>query len=94
MITKELALTLHIGQELWHSTLKNADGTPSRVRISGKIRVWKTRPDAFLFPVKHGMYAYGYIGRNGYIGRDDEDVNNYTAWSLPERWEIERHASE
>jgi hypothetical protein len=34
MITKEIAMTQP--HELWHSFLKNADGTPMRVRSSGQ----------------------------------------------------------
>jgi len=44
-----------------HITAKNADGTRIRARRNGKTKVWKTRPDDFEIPVKHGMYAYGYI---------------------------------
>lgn len=44
-----------------HITAKNADGSRLRCRRNGKTKVWKTRPDDFEIPVKHGMYAYGYI---------------------------------
>jgi hypothetical protein len=39
----------------------NADGTNVRWRVNGKVKFWKTRPNDFKIPVKHGMYDYGYI---------------------------------
>ena len=37
-----------------------------RVRVSGACQTWKTRPDEFRVPVKHGLYASGEITqRNG-----------------------------
>lgn len=44
-----------------HITAKNADGTRIRARRNGKTKVWKTRPNDFQIPVKHGMYDYGKI---------------------------------
>jgi len=38
-----------------HVSLKNADGTPLRARRNGKTQTWKTRPDEFRIPVKHGL---------------------------------------
>lgn len=61
MITKETALTLTLGRILHHVSLTNADKTPMRVRVSGKCKVWKTRPTEFKLPVKYGMYESGYI---------------------------------
>jgi len=40
---------------------KNSDGTCVRWRVNGKVKTWKTRPNEFKIPVKHGMYDYGYI---------------------------------
>lgn len=44
-----------------HATIKNADGTPARCRAMGECKTWKTRPDEFKLPVKHGMYQSFYI---------------------------------
>lgn len=41
-----------------HILDKNADGTPARWRVNGKIKTWKTRPDDFELPIKHGLYAF------------------------------------
>ena len=30
-------------------------------RRNGKTQTWKTRPDDFKVPIKHGLYSYGYI---------------------------------
>lgn len=39
----------------------NADGSPQRWRVNGKIRTWKTRPNEFRVPVKRGLWEFGYI---------------------------------
>ena len=50
------------GVSIFFSTvLKNADKTRLRARRNGKTKTWKTRPNEFKIPVKHGMYDYGYI---------------------------------
>ena len=46
---------------LHHVSLKNADGTPVRARINGKVKTWKTRPGDFKLPVKHGLRDCFYI---------------------------------
>lgn len=87
MITKEIAVTLRVGQELWHNTVVNRDGTPLRCRVNGKCKTWKTREFAFKLPVKHGLKECFYIGT------DSESLLEKD-WSLPERWAIERHWKE
>ena len=87
MITKELALTLKPGQELWHNAATNADGTPVRARVNGKCKTWKRYPERFQLPMKHGLKQCFYICHV-------EEGNHAAAgwvWSLPERWPIERH---
>lgn len=41
--------------------LTKALDKPRNWRRNGKTKVWKTRPDEFKIPIKHGMYSYGYI---------------------------------
>lgn len=84
MITKEMAIELRPGTELWHSTSKNADGSPLRARVNGACKTWKTRPLAWKLPMKHGMRDCFYIGTDG-------DCVEGKYWSLPERWPIEQH---
>ena len=57
-ITKEQAMTI---TRFEHVSKTNADGSPIRARATGKCQVWKTRPEAFKLPVKHGMRDSFYI---------------------------------
>mgnify|MGYP006958860388 CR=1 FL=1 len=61
MITKEIAQGLRYRQELQHKSVRNADGTPARCRVNGKCQTWKTRPEDFSLPVKHGLRDCFYI---------------------------------
>lgn len=61
MITKSIAIEAKYRQEFHHKTLKNADGTPVRCRVNGQCRTWKTRPEQFSLPVKHGLKQCFYI---------------------------------
>lgn len=72
MITKEQALT---AQRFTHATAKNADGTPMRARRNGQTQTWKTRPDDFRVPIKHGLYSYGVITPDNAADWNAEDHN-------------------
>lgn len=61
MLTKNHILNLRYGVILHHVTEKNADGTPLRCRVNGQCKTWKTRPDDFRLPVKHGLRNCFYI---------------------------------
>ena len=61
MIDAISAAFLRHGDILEHATIKNADGTPARCRVTGKVKFWKTRPSDFKVPVKHGLYQSFYI---------------------------------
>lgn len=60
MVTKEQALT-----EKYFLQTTDGNGKllakPIRWRANGKCKTWKTRPDDFSLPVKHGLRAYGYL---------------------------------
>lgn len=63
MITKDTALQLHYSQELHYGTCNRTVGPRGgikesiiRVRVSGQCKTWKTRPEEFRVPVKHGLY--------------------------------------
>lgn len=46
----------------YHATVLNkSDKQPARARRTGKTQLWKTRPNDFKIPVKHGMYDSFYI---------------------------------
>jgi hypothetical protein len=57
----EIAEPLRHGTTLHHKTVKNADGSPCRCRVTGKCKTWKTRPDEFRLPVKYGLRQSFYI---------------------------------
>lgn len=50
------------GSEIfWSRTLTNADGSPLRVRRTGRLKTWKTRPGQYRLPVKYGLKTGTYI---------------------------------
>ena len=61
MVTKEQAAGFYKGRTLYHKTRRNADGTAKRCRVNGKLKTWKTRPDDWQLPVKHGLYDFFHI---------------------------------
>ena len=61
MITQDEALRLKPGDILYSTIDTNADGTPVRWRVNGKVKTWKTRPGEYQVPLKHGMYDYDYL---------------------------------
>lgn len=61
MITKEMAMNLKHGDVLYHTTLKNADGTPMRARVNGRCKTWKRNPEDFSLPMKHGLRDCFYL---------------------------------
>jgi len=61
MITVTQAKKLRYRQTIFIKGEYNADGTAMRVRVNGKVQLWKTRPKDFKIPVKRGLYEYGYI---------------------------------
>ena len=40
---------------------KTTDCKPINWRANGKCQTWKTRPDEFKLPIKHGLYDYDYL---------------------------------
>lgn len=60
-VCKGVACSAKYGDNFHHKDLKNSDGTPLRVRVTGKCKIWKTRPFEFRLPVKYGLYQSGYI---------------------------------
>jgi len=61
MVTVEQAKSARHGDIFHMKDEKNADGTPVRWRVTGKVKTWKTRPNDFRIPVKHGLYDYGAV---------------------------------
>ena len=65
MIDKDSAVLLgdKRGPTLQTVTLRNSKGAPLYCRVNGKCKTWKTRPDEFRLPVKHGLYTHFYIDK-------------------------------
>ena|SRR3989304_4379202 len=61
MITINQAKQLRHGQILYHTENKNADGTPQRWRVNGKVKLWKRDSNRIEIPIKHGLYGYDYL---------------------------------
>ncbi len=61
MITLNQAKSLRHGDILYHTIHRNADGTPQRWRVNGKVKRWKRSPDRIQIPLKHGLYSYDYL---------------------------------
>jgi hypothetical protein len=61
MITLEQAKQLKIGQILHHVLYKNADGTPVRWKVNGKVKTWKTHPERVRVPLKYGLKTGAYL---------------------------------
>jgi hypothetical protein len=58
MITLQQAKKLRHGQVILNPALPNADGTPSRWKVTGKIKLWARDPEKFRVPLKHGLYEH------------------------------------
>lgn len=56
VVNKAVCMAAHYNQTFYHRTEKNADGSPLRVRVSGRCKTWATRPDEYRLPVKYGLY--------------------------------------
>ena len=64
MITKEQAMNadnfIQIKAVIYSGAILTRP-EPRNWRRNGKTKTWKTRPNEFKIPVKHGLYSYGYI---------------------------------
>lgn len=62
-----MAITLQEAKHLTHGTIlyhvlnRNADGTPQRWRVSGKVKTWKRTPEWVEVPIKCGLYGHDYL---------------------------------
>jgi hypothetical protein len=64
MISLRQAKRLQLGDILYAVNATNADGTPLRWRVNGRVKTWKRRPDKVRVPIKHGLYSYDYLTEN------------------------------
>jgi hypothetical protein len=77
MVTKEQALTCTNFKQIAYFDFELVYGSfgyqqvtkatvlpldkPINWRVNGKCKTWKTRPEEFKLPIKHGLYSYGYL---------------------------------
>ena len=61
-MTLDEAKKLNCGDRVWFLAL---DGTARGVKINGRPKTWKTRPNEILVPTKYGMYQYARIEYDG-----------------------------
>ena len=60
-MTLEQAKNLKYGNILHHTINKNADGTPQRWRVNGKVKLWKRDPGRIQVPLKYGLWDHDYL---------------------------------
>lgn len=60
-LTRDIAIQSGNGRIFYHRTERNRDGTALRCRVTGKCKVWKTRPHDYRLPVKHGLKNSFYL---------------------------------
>lgn len=60
-ITLDQAKALTIGTILHHVSETNADGTPQRWMVNGKVQRWKRDVDRIKIPMKRGLYTFDYL---------------------------------
>ena len=88
MITKAQAMAAKNGDIFLHMTQRNADGTPVRCRVTGRVQTWRTRPNDFRLPVKHGLRdSFAIIN---YGGDPRGQMINDFEWAIPQLWEVEQ----
>ncbi len=64
MISLKKAKELQHGTTLYHVNNRNADGTPQRWRVNGKVKTWKRSPERVQVPIKHGLKSFDYLTEN------------------------------
>ncbi len=61
MITIGQVKRLRFKQPIYAKGEYGSDGRAVRWVVNGVPQLWKTRPNDFSIPVKHGMYDFGHI---------------------------------
>ena len=57
----ETAKGLEVGDIIYDVRFCNADNSPYRWKVNGRVKTWKRSPDRIRIPVKCGLYEYDYI---------------------------------
>lgn len=50
--------------EVWHYAPACSPKRVERWRRNGQTKLWKTRPNDFRIPIKHGLHAYSYLDQD------------------------------
>jgi hypothetical protein len=64
---RNVTIPLAAAKDLTHGTIiyykhgRNADGTPARFKINGRVKRWKRTPDRVEIPIKRGLWEYAYL---------------------------------
>ena len=53
------AKKLRPGDYIYPKGRYNADGTPMKARVNGKVQTWVFYPNRIRIPYKHGLYDTG-----------------------------------
>lgn len=61
MITLKQARELQYGQIIYCKHYVNADGTPQRWKVNGRVKTWKRNLGRIQAPLKRGLYEYDYL---------------------------------
>lgn len=78
-LTLAKAKTLTGGERLTHKTERDSRGELKTVKVNGKAKTWKTRPDAVRVPAKYGLYQYFQIGQ----GDTDQTIDSHLSdWQI------------
>lgn len=73
-ICRDTVDDLNYGTTLYNKWRTNADGSPMRARVSGKVKVWDTRPDEFSIPMKYGLsHSFRITQDNAHEWTKDEE---------------------
>lgn len=80
MLTLEEAKKLKHGQTIYHVVNRNADGSPQRWRINGKVKTWKRNPNRIQVPIKWGLKTCDYLTEENlmyfYLNEEEALDNN------------------
>lgn len=63
-LTLDEAKRLSSGTILYHTRHFNKKGEPDRWKVNGAVKTWKRDASRVQVPVKHGLYAHGYVTEN------------------------------
>jgi hypothetical protein len=67
------AKALTHGQIIYYRCATNADGTPMRAKVMGRVKLWKRSPERIQIPMKRGLRETFHV--------TEDDLEN---WSLDE----------